>query len=683
VKNQVTPQFVKNQVTSPRKAAPCYTGSSQGQHDKQFTRETSNSVAATTNKTPKKLAAKTSTGLHTKSPSWFISQKGNQNHCLLCTYDDSSTMYCSINCQEKHWQEHKKHLLLQTQSKPPPKQKKVGFNFRQYQLEQLSKQSIKETSTLVTSMSPTLHKKLDTNPSPIQQAKHPSWAPQINCNEDSAQDNNYDNKPKATITSRAHTSNPQLTVKFSFKPKLETTNTRLHIARCHYECLQAMSSIDTQAIDKNGSPMLGNVPLPSMLEYEKHYTLHFSPGNLVQNRGPLYTIYHRIQSNMSLGNICKQAKVSAILNKHKAKINLHIWKEDEIDIVNLGFHIGVDPSNQLKTHFETDIRRQITHTTGTPPEAIPYFQSGYSRPFHNNSTSRSVTQSYNLQCHRADAKEMISLLKATYKNDNRTFIFHKLRHVDPSAYKKAIDQQNDFLTNSRAIPIHGISAELMSVIEHIIRDLDGIHSIQRHKNTSTTGRWNLMTTTNHFQCLISKIKKLLPTLDLIYGEETTQNLSFPPIGLAFNKQATVHNKPTRSLNPAAPVFNSLQNNASPINSGQYPGQENGPLSVKSDLKSPPRNSSDINGISPDNTKHPTNNSVSQTISTCASSTTSSCNLPERALSRMRVPTEIEIKHIVIQVLQSLLHHDDFDQRQTPPQSTNHTQTDTVTNATVP
>jgi hypothetical protein len=227
---------------------------------------------------------------------------------------------------------------------------------------------------------------------------------------------------------------------------------------------------------------------------------------------------------------------------------------------------------------------------------------------------------------------MISLLKSTYQEDHRTFIFHKLRHVDSTAYKNAIDKQNDFLTNSRAIPIHGISADLMSVIEYDIRDLDGIQSIQRHKNTSTTGRWNVMTTTNHFKSLISHFKQLLPTLNRMYSEETT-NLSFPPIGLAFNKKeqpkihtSTVHEKTQMSLNPAAPVFQSLQNRASPTIT--------------------------------DNVKQLSTNSISQTISTCASSIASSCNrssnLSERAVPQMKVPTEIEIKQMVTQVIQSVV-----------------------------
>ena len=94
-----------------------------------------------------------------------------------------------------------------------------------------------------------------------------------------------------------------------------------------------------------------------------------------KKHGPLYMIYHRIRSTMSLGAICKQSKVSTILNKHNVSINLHIWKEDEVDIVNLGFHVAADPYNQLKTHFEAAIRRQITTMTGTQLDKIPYFQT--------------------------------------------------------------------------------------------------------------------------------------------------------------------------------------------------------------------------------------------------------------------------------------------------------------------
>ena len=108
--------------------------------------------------------------------------------------------------------------------------------------------------------------------------------------------------------------------------------------------------------------------------------------------------------------------------------------------------------------------------TSTPLDMIPSFQNGYSRPVHKKKTGQSVTQSYNLQCRRPDAKEMIHLLKATFHNDHLKFVFHELRHDNSSAYKEAIDTQNEFLKNSRAIPIQGITKELMSYIQDTLFD---------------------------------------------------------------------------------------------------------------------------------------------------------------------------------------------------------------------
>jgi hypothetical protein len=504
--------------------APRHPGSSHGQHDKQSTRET-NSVATTKkehsslNSIAEHQAAKDSfSGLNTSVDSAknkdihpttcsYCSRAGAKKHCIPCkSVDSKRVIYCSVKCQKHHWKEHKKICVS------IPQNTEV-FNKRTNEptTERIDR---KDASDKTLNNYKDTDGKQSANPPQAQRIKSPWFTPNTH-NSASTQETEY-------------------VLKFSFQSTSHTKqDTRLHIAKRHHECLQAMASVSTQVLDTYGAPMPRSSSPPSMSEFEQHFKLYFSPGNKFKNHRPLYTIYHRIRSSMSLGTLCKQSKVSTALKKNNASINLHIWKEDEVDIVNLGFHIGADPCNQLKAHFEADIRSYITARTGTLPDKIPYFQSGFSRPFHNNETGRSVTQSYNLQCRRADANDMIRVLQATFHNDNSMFVFYKIRHTNPAAYKDAIETQNEFLKNRRAIPIHGISEVLMASIEDDIWDLAGIHSIQRHKNTTTTGRWNVLTNIDHFRSLIPQIKRLLTCIQV---DKSMLDSSYPQIGLAFNKQ---------------------------------------------------------------------------------------------------------------------------------------------------
>jgi hypothetical protein len=439
----------------------------------------------------------------------FCSQEGATKHCRPCKFDSSRrAIYCNNQCQKQHWKEHKKVCLSIAQ-------KHVSFD---------------ETAEGRTHFSAVIPKVKTTKQVTRETKLYPS----------------------VTTTNVSNDPTQDYVVKFSFKISPKQQHARFHIAKCHSEFLQALTSLQAQVFNNNGVLMPGSFAPASMSDYETHFKLHFSPGNIVQKRGPLYTVFHRIKSTMTLGSICQQPTFYSLLIKHKAMINLHIWKEDEVNIVNLGFHIGVDPANQPKAQFEDDIRSYINEMTGTPLNAIPFFQSGYSRPYHNDKTGRSVTKSYSLQCRRDDAKEMIHLLQATFQSNPLLFAFHKLRHTNSTAYKEAIETQNEFLKQSRAIPIHGISEDLMSEIAEDLHELDGIYSIQRHKLTTITGRWNLMTDIDHFRTLISQIKQLLSSSALLYVKELTMECSFPPIALAFNTSAQ-----KRAHKPNQPQFASV------------------------------------------------------------------------------------------------------------------------------
>jgi hypothetical protein len=612
-------------------------GTSTAAKHKLLDSNQSSDHGTTTNNTSGNHAAQERfSGVSAEAKCSFCTQEGAKKHCTPCKSDTRRVIYCNAKCQKQHWKEHKQVCLSIAQNK-------------------------------------------EANPPQGQSTQSPSRFTPITRNDISAPDKN--DRIGSTVINTDSSFSPhtnEYVVKFSFKSKC-AKQTRLHIARSHYECLQALISTRAEALDNNGVSMKGSFSLSSMSDYEQHFQLYFSPGNQGKKHGPLYTIYHRIRSTMSLGAICKQSKVSTILNKHNVSINLHIWKEDEVDIVNLGFHVAADPYNQLKTHFEAAIRRQITTMTGTQLDKIPYFQAGYSRPFHNDKTGRSVTQTYNLQCRRADAKDLIDLLHATFQHDHLKFAFYKLRHDNPTAYKEAIEAQNEFLKNSRAIPIHGITEELMSYIDEDLYHLHGIYSIQQHKNTATTGRWNLMTNSNNFRSLIPQVQQLLQELVLIESAKNLSDSSFPPIGLAFHKQTrkmtfkpnqpscasisksqkqesspTFQDKPRQTSNPAESVSNKHPHSVSSFTGARASSPDNQYSIVHPDSESTQNTSSitGLNATSPKQVKQSTNNSISNTIQTDASSITSVSTSTQAELKKA-LQSQIQLKRQIDMLTQQI------------------------------
>ena len=119
-------------------------------------------------------------------------------------------------------------------------------------------------------------------------------------------------------------------------------------------------------------------------------------------------------------------------------LGVHLWKEDETQIMNLGFYVNIDRSNVTKEYFEELIRTKISECRRHDKKNIPKSHCGFSSPFViEEGGTRTSTKAYDLQCKQPDSKDLITLLPETYKTDPQ-FIFHRIQHHDLTAYKNAI-----------------------------------------------------------------------------------------------------------------------------------------------------------------------------------------------------------------------------------------------------
>ena len=168
-------------------------------------------------------------------------------------------------------------------------------------------------------------------------------------------------------------------------------------------------------------------------------------------------------------------------------LTCHLWKEDKTQIKILGFYVNVDPSNVIKEYFEEHICTKISECTRCDKKRIPKFHCGFSSPFViEEGGTRMSTKAYDLQCKQFNAKDLITLLQATYKTDPQ-FIFHRIRHHDLTAYKNAIRKQNSFLAKSRVILIKGVTMDAMFYVLNEISPNPGIIDTFPHKDLASHG----------------------------------------------------------------------------------------------------------------------------------------------------------------------------------------------------
>ena len=127
-------------------------------------------------------------------------------------------------------------------------------------------------------------------------------------------------------------------VKFLFW--LNTSSHNTEVAQIHYNILRCITHLypEAQVFDNFGKTM-NEFPL-----------LKNKKCNVI------YLTFHRIRSIVSISEIRKNSEVAALLSKQKMRLTVHLWKEDETQIANLGFYVKVDPSNVMKEYFEERVR---------------------------------------------------------------------------------------------------------------------------------------------------------------------------------------------------------------------------------------------------------------------------------------------------------------------------------------
>jgi hypothetical protein len=355
---------------------------------------------------------------------------------------------------------------------------------------------------------------------------------------------NADDISVATATAEnrniVYTKEPkEYVAKFVFKPKNSETNTE--VAKTHYKLLQAIKEIypDVKIFDSYNEEINKFPTLKSYAEYLRHFNLQFVKQNEKKNRKSLYLCFHRIITPVSLSEIRRHTIIATLLSKVNTQLTTHLWKEDETRIANLGFHVGVDPSNHLKEDFENSIRKKIAAVTNRNIKNIPHFQCAFTSPYlMDENGNKTSSKSYDIQCRQQDAAELIKLLQQTYQV-NPTFIFHKMRHQNLTAYRNAIRKQNLYLSRSRVVPIQGVHEEQMFYLENELLASNGILSALRHKLSEKTGRWSIMTTEQDFKEVCDLLKNNLSnwTAKITNDYSLTMDTShLPPIGLAFKNQ---------------------------------------------------------------------------------------------------------------------------------------------------
>ena len=135
----------------------------------------------------------------------------------------------------------------------------------------------------------------------------------------------------------SHDEVKEYVVKFLFQPN--TSNHITEVVKTHYNILCCITHLypEAQVFDNFGKTMKEFPLLKTIDAYLCHFKLQFVKANPNKKRNAIYFSFHRIRSSVSIREIHKNLEVAALLSKQNTCLTVHLWKEDETQITNLGF----------------------------------------------------------------------------------------------------------------------------------------------------------------------------------------------------------------------------------------------------------------------------------------------------------------------------------------------------------
>ena len=135
----------------------------------------------------------------------------------------------------------------------------------------------------------------------------------------------------------SHDEVKEYVVKFLFCPNTSSHNTE--VVQTHYNILRCITHLypEAQVFDNFGKTMKEFPLLKAFDAYLHHIKLQFVKANPNKKCNAIYLSFHRIRLSISISEIHKNLEVAALLSKQNMRLTVHLWKEDETQIANLGF----------------------------------------------------------------------------------------------------------------------------------------------------------------------------------------------------------------------------------------------------------------------------------------------------------------------------------------------------------
>ena len=269
--------------------------------------------------------------------------------------------------------------------------------------------------------------------------------------------------------------------------------------------------------------------------FDTTFNLRHYKGRLLHS-----VVVFNIRSLILFGEI--KDSVWSTLKHHQGWINCHPQTFESSNIVSGGWLLHVHPRFHAKARIHDTLTKSVENEfpflkdaekehyfkllndPNANTAAVPKLPPIKLVPTTASATNEQVLVA-KIQAEKRVANATKYLLDVIYKSsDTKGFMFvdYNWKKDHPEMYLSLIQDQHEFLTNHRNIPLAGIPEgwwkmqthwqDKMTTPEKIVQSLEGIKGIDKTNCTHDLGKFNISTTAEHYNKLCKWFNLYLPVI---------------------------------------------------------------------------------------------------------------------------------------------------------------------------
>jgi hypothetical protein len=224
-------------------------------------------------------------------------------------------------------------------------------------------------------------------------------------------------------------------------------------------------------------------------EDNNYYKTHFDAHVDTQQRKTV--VAHRIHSKLSISNLKGEPTVIAFLKRTNTYLRAHYWKEDELELKDIGFLLSYVPTKHSKTFVQNDMIQRTEALLEIDWAEVPPFQLIHAQPKVKltGKNKALMTHAYSVQVKTKDAPAMNKFMRLIY-GDEHLYMPYNMKRQFPKAVAQAIVKQNKLIAETYVIVLVGVSRDIMNELQaKILEETTGATAISDTHRTDKTGRW--------------------------------------------------------------------------------------------------------------------------------------------------------------------------------------------------